>query len=147
MAVISWFISKLDECGMPFYKLLCKVDDFQWDDQATSAFMELKQYLKSLSTLVLPKLMMCCYYMLQPPIQLLAPLSPLSGQRPQYKSSNNPCTLLVRSWRMLKQGIIKSRSCSTQSLGQPGSSNITFWPTLFGSYPIGHCYMSYKAKK
>jgi hypothetical protein len=40
---------------MPFYKLLWKVDGFQWDDQAVVAFIELKQYLKSLLTLVPPK--------------------------------------------------------------------------------------------
>jgi hypothetical protein len=40
---------------MPFYKLLHKVDGFQWDDQAATVFVELKQYLKSLSTLVLPQ--------------------------------------------------------------------------------------------
>jgi hypothetical protein len=27
---------------MPFYKLLRKADGFQWDDQAASAFIELK---------------------------------------------------------------------------------------------------------
>jgi hypothetical protein len=55
MAAISRFISKLGECGMPFYKLLCKADGFQWDDQAVAAFIELKQYLKPLSTLFPPK--------------------------------------------------------------------------------------------
>jgi hypothetical protein len=40
---------------MPFYKLLCKADGFQWDDQAMVAFIKLKQYLKSLPTLVLSK--------------------------------------------------------------------------------------------
>jgi hypothetical protein len=40
---------------MPFYKLLHKVDGFQWDDQVATVFVELKQYLKSLSTLVLPQ--------------------------------------------------------------------------------------------
>jgi hypothetical protein len=45
----------LGECDMPFYKLLRKVDGFQWDDQAAVSFMELKQYLKSLPTLVPPK--------------------------------------------------------------------------------------------
>jgi hypothetical protein len=39
---------------MPFYKLLCKADGFQWDDQAAATFVQLKQYLKSLPTLVLP---------------------------------------------------------------------------------------------
>jgi hypothetical protein len=37
---------------MPFYKLLCKADGFQWDDQAAAAFVELRQNLKSLQTLV-----------------------------------------------------------------------------------------------
>jgi hypothetical protein len=56
IAALSRFISKLDECGMPFYKLLQKADEFQWDDQAAATFIELKQYLKSLPMLVPPKL-------------------------------------------------------------------------------------------
>jgi hypothetical protein len=55
MAALNWFISKLGEHGMPFYMLLCKVDGFQWGDQAAATFVELKQYLKSLPTLVPPK--------------------------------------------------------------------------------------------
>jgi hypothetical protein len=55
MAALSRFISKLGERGMPFYRLLRKTDGFQWDDQAAAAFIELKQYLKSLPTLVPPK--------------------------------------------------------------------------------------------
>jgi hypothetical protein len=45
----------LGERGMPFYKLLRKVDGFQWDDQAAVTFIELKQYLKSLLIMVPPK--------------------------------------------------------------------------------------------
>jgi hypothetical protein len=56
MAALSRFISKLDERGMSFYKLLHKVDGFQWDDQAMLTFIEHKQYLKSLLTLVPLKL-------------------------------------------------------------------------------------------
>jgi hypothetical protein len=37
---------------MPFYKLLYEVDGFQWDEQAAMMFIELKQYLKALPTLV-----------------------------------------------------------------------------------------------
>jgi hypothetical protein len=55
MAALSRFISKLGEHGMPFYKLLRKADGFQWDEQAAVAFIELKQYLKSLPMLVPPK--------------------------------------------------------------------------------------------
>jgi hypothetical protein len=56
MAAHSRFISKLGERGMSFYRLLRKVDGFQWDDQPTVVFVELKKYLKSLPTLVPPKL-------------------------------------------------------------------------------------------
>jgi hypothetical protein len=55
MAALSRLISKLEECGMPFYKLLHKTDGFQWDEQATSAFIKLKQYLMASPTLVPPK--------------------------------------------------------------------------------------------
>jgi hypothetical protein len=55
MAALSRFISKLGERGIPFYKHLRKADGFQWDDQAAAAFVEFKQYLKSLPTLVPPK--------------------------------------------------------------------------------------------
>jgi hypothetical protein len=51
MAALNRFVSKSGKNGMPFYELLCKADSFQWDDQAMAAFIELKQYLKSLSTL------------------------------------------------------------------------------------------------
>jgi hypothetical protein len=56
MTALNRFISKLGERGMPFYRLLRKADGFQWDDQAAATFVELKQYLKSLPTLVPPKL-------------------------------------------------------------------------------------------
>jgi hypothetical protein len=55
MATLNQFISKLGERGMPFYKLLRKADGFQWDDQAAAAFAQLKQYLKTLSSLVPPQ--------------------------------------------------------------------------------------------
>jgi hypothetical protein len=54
MVALSRFILRLGEHGMPFYKLLCKADGFQWDDQAATAFVQLKEYLKSLPTLVPP---------------------------------------------------------------------------------------------
>jgi hypothetical protein len=55
MAALSRFISKLGERGMSFYRLLRKANSFHWDDQATVTFVELKQYIKSLPTLVPPK--------------------------------------------------------------------------------------------
>jgi hypothetical protein len=55
MVALSQFISKLGERSVAFYKLLCKTYGFQWDEQAVAAFIELKQYLKALPTLVPPK--------------------------------------------------------------------------------------------
>jgi hypothetical protein len=55
MAALIRFISKLGERGVPFYNLLCKADGFQWDEQAVAAFIKMKQYLKSLPTLVPPQ--------------------------------------------------------------------------------------------
>jgi hypothetical protein len=81
MTALSRFISKLGECGMPFYRLLCKADGFQWDDQAAASFIELKQYLKSLPTLVPPSLMAYCYYMWWLPMLWSAQSSPLNGQK------------------------------------------------------------------
>ena len=34
LAALSWFISRLDEWGMPLYKLLKKTDAFVWTEEA-----------------------------------------------------------------------------------------------------------------
>jgi hypothetical protein len=47
MAALGHFISKLREKGLPFFKLLKKVDKFVWDKEAQKAFDALK---KSLTT-------------------------------------------------------------------------------------------------
>jgi hypothetical protein len=93
MTALSQFISKLGKRGIPFYKLLQKVDRFQWDDQAVAAFIELKQYLKYLPTLVPPKL----DDVLQLPTPLSVQSSPLNGLKPRQTSNNNLCTLSARS--------------------------------------------------
>jgi hypothetical protein len=45
MAVLSMFISRLGEKGPPFYKLLKKVDKFQWTLEAHEALDALKKFL------------------------------------------------------------------------------------------------------
>jgi hypothetical protein len=42
---LSWFISRLGEKGMSFYKLLKKVDKFQWTTEAQEALDALKKFL------------------------------------------------------------------------------------------------------
>jgi hypothetical protein len=45
MAALGRFISKLGEKGLPFFKLLKKVDKFVWDEEAQKAFEALKESL------------------------------------------------------------------------------------------------------
>jgi hypothetical protein len=48
MAALSRFISRLGEKGLPFYKLLKKVDKFQWTSEAQEALDALKKFLTTL---------------------------------------------------------------------------------------------------
>jgi hypothetical protein len=45
MAALGRFISKLGEKGLPFFKILKKVDKFVWDDEAQKVFEALKESL------------------------------------------------------------------------------------------------------
>ena len=42
---MSRFISRLGDRGLPFFKLLRKSDKFEWNDDASKAFQELKDFL------------------------------------------------------------------------------------------------------
>jgi hypothetical protein len=45
MAALSRFISRLGEKGLPFYKLLKKVDKFQWTTKRTGSSQCTKEVL------------------------------------------------------------------------------------------------------
>ena len=47
MAALSRFKSRLGDRGLPFFKLLRKSDKFEWNDDASKAFQELKDFLTS----------------------------------------------------------------------------------------------------
>jgi hypothetical protein len=51
---LSCFISRLGERGMPFYKLLKKLDRFQWTLEAQEALDALKKFLTTLPVLKPP---------------------------------------------------------------------------------------------
>jgi hypothetical protein len=147
MPVLSRFISKLDEHGMPFYKLLWKADRFQWDDQASATFIKLKQYLKSLPTLVPPKLndMLLLYVAATGAVVSTV----ITVERPEATTEVKQQSVYFVSEIMndAQTGTLKYRSCSMQSLWQQGSSTTTSWPILFESYQNGHWHVSFKAKK
>ena len=55
LATLSLFISRLDERGMPLYKLLKKMDAFVWTKEAPQALESLKMSPTSAPILVAPK--------------------------------------------------------------------------------------------
>jgi hypothetical protein len=55
LAALSYFISRLAERSLPFFKLLQKSGPFSWTEEAKRAFQELKQQLVSLPILVAPE--------------------------------------------------------------------------------------------
>jgi hypothetical protein len=55
IAALSRFISRLGEKGMPFYKLLKKVDKFQWTIEAQEALEALKKFLTTPPVLKPPR--------------------------------------------------------------------------------------------
>jgi ribonuclease HI len=55
MATLSRFISRLGKKGLPFYKLLKKVDKFQWTAQAQEALETLKMFLTTPPVLKPPR--------------------------------------------------------------------------------------------
>jgi hypothetical protein len=58
MAALSRFISRLGEKGLPFYKLLKKVDKFQWTAEAQEALDALKKFLTTPPVLKPPRRVM-----------------------------------------------------------------------------------------
>ena len=55
MAALNRFISRLGKKGLPFFKLLKKIDKFEWTEEANEAFKRLKAYLTSSPVLTPPK--------------------------------------------------------------------------------------------
>jgi hypothetical protein len=55
MVELSRFISRLGEKGMPFYKLLKKVDKFHWTTRAKEALEALKKFLTTPPVLKPPR--------------------------------------------------------------------------------------------
>jgi hypothetical protein len=55
MAALSRFISRLGEKGLPFYKLLKKVDKFQWTTEAQEALYALNKFLTTPPVLKPPR--------------------------------------------------------------------------------------------
>jgi len=55
MAALSHFISRLDEKGLPFFKLLKASERFSWSEEAATAFEQLKLFLTKPPTMTAPR--------------------------------------------------------------------------------------------
>ncbi|KAL0375699.1 UNVERIFIED_CONTAM: hypothetical protein Scaly_0687500 [Sesamum calycinum] len=72
MAALSRFISKFAEKGLPFFKILRKVKDFEWTEECQQVFEELKTYLVKLPLLVKPILGNTLYLYLSSTFQAIS---------------------------------------------------------------------------
>ena len=55
MAALSRFISRLDEKGLPFFKLLKASERFSWSEEADTTFEQLKLFLTKPSIMTAPR--------------------------------------------------------------------------------------------
>jgi hypothetical protein len=55
MAALSRFISRLDEKGLPFFKLLKANEHGKWTEEDNKAFAEFKQFLTSPPIMIAPQ--------------------------------------------------------------------------------------------
>ena len=55
MAALSRFISRLDEKGLPFFKLLKASERFSWSEEADAAFEQLKLFLTKPPIMTVPR--------------------------------------------------------------------------------------------
>ena len=55
MAALSQFISRLDEKGLPFFKLLKASELFSWSEEADTAFEQLKLFLTKPPIMTAPR--------------------------------------------------------------------------------------------
>ena len=54
MAALNWFLSRLGEWGLPFFKLLKRQNKFKWTTEAAEALENLKHHLQSPPILTAP---------------------------------------------------------------------------------------------
>jgi hypothetical protein len=121
MAALSRLISRLREKGLPFYKLLKKVDKFQWTTEAQEALNALKKFLTMPPVLKPPRRAMPD----QPAEDLLLYISCTThlvstalvveqakkGMHIQYSIWS---TSSVKFWGLLKRSILKFKNYYTQ---------------------------------
>ena len=55
MAALNRFISRLDEKGLPFFKLLMAFERFSWSEEADTTFEQLKLFLTKPPIMMAPQ--------------------------------------------------------------------------------------------
>ncbi|KAL0295393.1 UNVERIFIED_CONTAM: hypothetical protein Sangu_2509400 [Sesamum angustifolium] len=75
IATLSRFISKTTEKNLPFFKVLRKAKNFEWDARCQQVLEEPKKYLAGLPLLVKPIPRAPFIFISRPPPKLLTPSS------------------------------------------------------------------------
>jgi hypothetical protein len=115
LAALSRFISRLNEKGLPLYRLLKKHERFSWTVEAQEALDKLKVTLARAPILTPPRTASLCTSMSPQPLRWSAPSSWWNVQRKGTPyQSNDPFTTSVRCCLRPRCVTRRSKSCSTQ---------------------------------
>ncbi|KAL0456044.1 UNVERIFIED_CONTAM: Ribonuclease HI [Sesamum latifolium] len=161
IAALSRFISKSAEKSLPFFKVLRKIRNFEWDTSCQQAFEELKDYLAKLPLLIkpCPGDTLCLYLSTTPqavssvlvrkeegkqmPIYYVSKV--LNGTEGRYAPIEKLALALVITARKLRPYFlthpmgVKTNMPLKQTLGKPDTSGrLIKWAVELSEYDISY---------
>jgi dsDNA-binding SOS-regulon protein len=130
MAALGRFISKLEEKGLPFFKLLKKSDKFEWTDETDQMLEELKTLLTTPPIMMPPAPKETLLLYISASTQVVSTVLVANDlKKVTLAPSNDLSTTSVRSYLTTRLGTRNPRRCCTLFSSLRASSNITFSST------------------
>lgn len=116
MATLSRYISRLDEKGLPFFKLLKAKEKFVWSGKADAAFTQLKKYLSSPPVLTAPKGDEQLLLYIAATDRVVSTVLVIERDEPgRVYSVKRPFTTSARCSMIPSSGTLTFKNCSMQS--------------------------------
>jgi hypothetical protein len=126
LAVLSHFISRLGEKGLPLYQLLKKHEGFSWTVEAQEALDKLKATLSHAPILMPPQGGEPLYLYVAATTQVVSAVMVVERtEEGMPYQSRGPCTTLAKCCPRPRHGTRRSRSCSTRWCSCGASSDTT----------------------
>jgi dsDNA-binding SOS-regulon protein len=136
MAALNRFISKLEERGLPFFKLLKHQEKFVWTEEADQALTQLKDFLSKPPVLIAPRKQEQLLLYLAATTHVVSTTIVVERQEEGHATqSSDQSTSPVRSCQNPRYGTSQSRSYSMQYSSPHGSYDTTSKSTRSSSSP------------